>query len=153
MSGSNGAKQVPKDELVQERIGGVRNILHTLYHIVNIEANWILGLQGKTGFHYDFISCNELDKIVQLSKTHRPGIEEFVIGLTPETEAKAFGGIRNGKPYSFLYGEVVRHVIAHEIHHIGQLSVWSREMGITPVSANLVGRGLRTGHHSIITYQ
>ena len=135
-------KQVSNDELVRERIGGVRSILHTLYHIVNIEANWIFGLQGKTGFPYDFASCNDLDMIIQLSKTYRPVIEEFALELTPETEAKVFTGIRNGKPYSFLYGEVVRHVIAHEIHHIGQVSIWAREMGIEPVSANLVGRGL-----------
>jgi uncharacterized damage-inducible protein DinB len=135
-------KQVAYDELVRERIGGVRSILHTLYHIVDNEANWILGLQGKTGFPYDFASCNDLDKIVRLSKKYRPGIEEFAGGLTPETEAKVFAGIRNGKPYSFLYGEVIRHVIAHEIHHIGQMSVWAREMDFAPVSANLVGRGL-----------
>ncbi len=32
----------------------------------------------------------------------------------------------------------MRHLIAHEIHHIGQLSIWSREMGIEPVSASLI---------------
>ncbi|MNP77440.1 DinB family protein [compost metagenome] len=40
------------------------------------------------------------------------------------------------------YGEVMRHVIAHEIHHSGQLSIWSREIGKKPVNANLIGRGL-----------
>ncbi|MDQ0913885.1 putative damage-inducible protein DinB [Paenibacillus sp. V4I5] len=40
------------------------------------------------------------------------------------------------------YGEVMWHVIAHEIHHIGQLSIWSREIGKKPVTANLIGRGL-----------
>ena len=135
-------KQLPKDELVRERIGGVRNILHTLYHIVVIEANWILGLQGKTGLRYDFASCDDLDKVVHLSERYRPDIKEFAEALTPETEARVFAGIRNGQPYSFLYGEVVRHVIAHEIHHIGQMSLWAREMGIAPVSANLVGKGL-----------
>ena len=135
-------KQVPNNELVRERIGGVRSILHTLYHIVNIEANWILGLQCKTGFPYDFASCNDLEKIVQLSKKYRPEVTDFAEGLTPETESKVFAGIRNGQSYSFLYGEVLRHVIAHEIHHIGQMSVWARELGIPPVSSNLVGRGL-----------
>lgn len=36
----------------------------------------------------------------------------------------------------------MRHVIVHEIHHIGQISVWVRELGYEPVSANLIGRGL-----------
>ncbi|QWH42653.1 hypothetical protein EXW53_12305 [Bacillus mycoides] len=39
-------------------------------------------------------------------------------------------------------GEVLRHVIVHEIHHIGQLSIWARELNLQPVSANLIGRGL-----------
>ncbi|GAA0596811.1 hypothetical protein GCM10009001_11170 [Virgibacillus siamensis] len=48
----------------------------------------------------------------------------------------------NGETFSFRYGEIMRHVIAHEIHHIGQLSVWSREIGRKPVTANLIDRGL-----------
>lgn len=48
----------------------------------------------------------------------------------------------SGESVSFKYGAVMRHVIAHEIHRIGQLSVWSREIGQKPVSANLIHRGL-----------
>lgn len=43
---------------------------------------------------------------------------------------------------TFKYGEVLRHVVAHEIHHIGQLSIWARELNLQPVSANLIRRGL-----------
>lgn len=43
---------------------------------------------------------------------------------------------------SYTCGEVMRHVIAHEIHHIGQLSIWAREMDLKPVSANYIGRSL-----------
>ncbi|HDR5022767.1 TPA: damage-inducible protein DinB, partial [Bacillus cereus] len=43
---------------------------------------------------------------------------------------------------TYTYGEVLRHVIVHEIHHIGQLSIWARELNLRPVSANLIGRGL-----------
>jgi uncharacterized damage-inducible protein DinB len=42
----------------------------------------------------------------------------------------------------YTIGEVLRHIIAHEIHHIGQLSVWSRELGLQPVTANLIGGNL-----------
>ncbi|WP_276575678.1 DinB family protein, partial [Bacillus cereus group sp. BfR-BA-01524] len=31
------------------------------------------------------------------------------------------------------HGEIIRHVIVHEIHHIGQLSIWAREIGKEPV--------------------
>lgn len=40
------------------------------------------------------------------------------------------------------YGEIMRHIIAHEIHYAGQLSVWARELGREPVTANLIFRGL-----------
>lgn len=40
------------------------------------------------------------------------------------------------------WGEALRHVIVHEIHHVGHLSVWAREVGKKPASANLIGRGL-----------
>ncbi|KAF0820757.1 hypothetical protein KIS4809_0284 [Bacillus sp. ZZV12-4809] len=36
----------------------------------------------------------------------------------------------------------MNHMIAHEIHHIGQLSVWARDLNLQPVSANLIGRTL-----------
>ncbi|NHN34544.1 hypothetical protein G9U52_32675 [Paenibacillus sp. S3N08] len=46
-------------------------------------------------------------------------------------------------------GEILHHVIAHEIHHMGQISVWVREFGIQPVSANVIGRNLnRKEEHS-----
>ncbi|MBZ4317248.1 DinB family protein, partial [Mycobacterium tuberculosis] len=38
------------------------------------------------------------------------------------------------------------HIIAHEVHHIGQLSVWSRELRLQPVSSNFVGREFKTFH-------
>ncbi|PER29890.1 hypothetical protein CN931_22460 [Bacillus sp. AFS054943] len=44
----------------------------------------------------------------------------------------------------YRYGEVLRHVIVHEIHHIGQLSIWAKELNLQPVSANLIGRGYRS---------
>jgi uncharacterized damage-inducible protein DinB len=42
----------------------------------------------------------------------------------------------------FYKEEVLHHVLVHEIHHIGQLSVWARELNLEPVSANLLGREL-----------
>lgn len=49
---------------------------------------------------------------------------------------------KDGSNLTYTHGEILRHVIAHEIHHVGQLSVWARELDRVPVSANLIGRGL-----------
>ncbi|MBT2627223.1 hypothetical protein J7I81_18015 [Bacillus sp. ISL-32] len=42
----------------------------------------------------------------------------------------------------FSIADILRHVMTHEIDHIGQLSVWARELGIPPVSANFFSRML-----------
>ncbi len=44
----------------------------------------------------------------------------------------------DGRTVTDTWGEIMRHTIAHEIHHIGQLSIWARELGRKPVSANLI---------------
>ncbi|MBL5766415.1 hypothetical protein B5V88_11960 [Heyndrickxia sporothermodurans] len=37
-------------------------------------------------------------------------------------------------------GKIIRHLISHEIHHIGQLSIWSRELELKPVNSDLIIR-------------
>jgi uncharacterized damage-inducible protein DinB len=127
-------KQLVPEELLRERIGGVGSILRTLFHVVDVEQAWIRGLQGKPEFHYRFEEYRTIDSVRKLSEECRPNVKKFVESWTTEIE--------DHKLDEFTYGEVIRHVIAHEIHHIGQLSVWARELGVKPVSANLIGRGL-----------
>lgn len=47
---------------------------------------------------------------------------------------------KSGNSFSFTYERIIRHIITHEIHHIGQLSVWLREIGLKPVSSDLLIR-------------
>lgn len=124
---------VPEEELLKPRVGGVGSVLRTLFHIVDVEQAWILqGLQAKTEFHYRFEDYKLLDSIRGLSNTCRPHIRGFLQNWSGDLEVH--------KLDDFTYGEVLRHVIVHEIHHIGQLSVWAREIGREPVTANLIGR-------------
>lgn len=104
-------------------------------HIVDVEQAWILqGLQGKPEFHYRYEDYRSIQAIPGLSDKCHPLIKQYVDNWSEDLE--------NRKLDDFTYGEVMRHVIAHEIHHIGQLSVWAREMGRHPVNVNLIGRGL-----------
>lgn len=138
-------KQVDEEELIKTRIGGMQSILHNLYHIVLVEYEWIndLRVNSFTNYQYSFSDYNSLDKIIKLSNSFRPSIEEFVQSWSSDQELKIFYGKRDdGSQYQYFYGEILRHVIAHEIHHMGQLSVWSREIEKNPVHANLVGRNL-----------
>lgn len=51
--------------------------------------------------------------------------------------------MKNCFEFKSLYkGEILRHILVHEIHHIGQLSLWSKELGIQVVSSNFIGRDL-----------
>ena len=132
-------EDVDEEDLLAKRIGGVRGILHTLFHIIDVEWSWIRILQGKPDFQENFKDYQCLQKIRELDAKFRIEVEQFVCEWDESMENRLF---QETMPDTDTWGEVMRHVIAHEIHHIGQLSIWARELGRKPVSANLIGRGL-----------
>ncbi|WP_433946030.1 DinB family protein [Paenibacillus sp. SN-8-1] len=129
--------QISQEKLVRERIGGVGSILRTLVHIVDVEQSWIRGLMGVPEFHYKYDDYTSLESVRNLSDKCRLEIKDYISEWSEDEEKRQFN--------QFTYAEVIRHVIAHEIHHIGQLSIWSRELGLTPISANFIRRGLGQG--------
>lgn len=144
----NWCESVPEEELFKKRVGGIGSIMQTLLHIVTVEYGWIcLDLEGKTEPE-EMSSIEEipnlpLPEVRELSRKFHREVEPFVRSWTDEMENRTLTETGpNGEIVSFQYGEVMRHVLAHEIHHIGQLSIWSREIGRKPITANLIGRGL-----------
>lgn len=133
-------ESLSEEELLRQRIGGVGSILRTLFHIVDVEYSWICALVGKD-FDPQYEDYMSLEQIRALSNDCRPAIQAFLQQWTPEYEGKLAQANWLGDE-SFTHGEVLRHVIAHEIHHVGQLSVWIRELQLTPPSANFIRRGL-----------
>ena len=134
-------ESVPTEELTRQRTGGVGSILRTLFHVVDVEQAWIRGLKAEADIRYDFEFYASLTNVRELSQSCRDEVEEFLLNWTPDMEDRLLLGTkRDGNSYQYTYGEVLRHVIAHEIHHVGQLSVWARELGREPVTANLIGR-------------
>ncbi|MGE5702679.1 MAG: DinB family protein [Clostridia bacterium] len=136
--------KLDEKELIRERVGGVGSILRTLYHIVDVEQSWLRALQGIPDYPDDFPAYATLSKIKELSAACRPNLQEFLFDWTAEMDRRIYSGIHpvTKEPFSYRFGEVIRHVIAHEIHHIGQLSVWARELGLEPISPNVIGRNL-----------
>lgn len=130
--------QLASEELLLKRNGGVGNILRTLVHIVDVEYSWIRGLQGRSDYQINIDNYNTIEKVKVLSDTFHSEIEEFLHTWSKEMENKSVTVSWSEEQYTA--GEILRHIIAHEIHHIGQLSVWSREIGLQPVSSNLIGR-------------
>jgi uncharacterized damage-inducible protein DinB len=137
------SEDVSEEELLRVRTGGVGGILRTLFHIIDVEWSWIRSLQGKSDFQESFDGYQTLDKVRKLNSELHPEVEEFVRGWNESMEQRPF---YDPQPTGIVdvdaWGEVIRHVIVHEIHHIGQISVWARELGKAPISANLVGKGL-----------
>jgi len=138
-------EEVPEEELLKVRIGGVGGILHTLFHIVDVEWSWIQLMKGEPDFQESFDDYRSLTLIRELNEKFQRDVEPFVLNWTSQLEENVLEEILpSGEIERSTWGEIMRHVIAHEIHHIGQISVWSREIGRKPVSANLLWRGLET---------
>ncbi len=135
-------KTISEEELLKARVGGVGGILQTLFHVVVVEYSWICDLTGHPDIEDKFERQVSLDQVVSLSRKLHPVVSDFVSNWTDTQERQTVTVTVTGQAETFRYGEVLRHVIAHEIHHIGQLSVWAREFGREPVTANLIRRGL-----------
>ncbi|KMK70410.1 damage-inducible protein DinB [Bacillus safensis] len=140
----NWCNQLTTEELLQDRIGGVGSILYTLFHIMDVEYSWIRGIQGKEDVVLDFDDYKTLAKVKTLSNTLRHEIVEFLKSHLDEKQDRILTVPWDEDEYT--KNEILHHIIAHEIHHIGQLSVWAREKELTPVSANFIGRKLKSVH-------
>lgn len=95
---------------------------------------------GKLDIEIDLASYYTIDEIEDLSNKLQQEYREYLSEWTHDIENQmVYASWLN---QSFTKGEIIRHIIVHEIHHIGQLSIWAREMEMKPVSANFIDRGL-----------
>ncbi|MEK5038656.1 DinB family protein [Sporosarcina sp. FSL K6-3457] len=136
--------QLPKEELIKNRTGGVGSILYTLFHIIDVEYSWIRGIQGKEDVVVQFADFNTLDKVKLLSDTLRKEMAEF-LKLNLDKFKNEFVSVPWDED-TYTVDEILHHIITHEIHHIGQLSVWARELELSPVPANFIGRKFKPIH-------
>lgn len=133
--------QLTTKELLEDRIGGVGNILFTLFHIIDVEYSWIRGIQGKEDVVFQFDNYNTLEKVKSLSDKLRNEIAGF---LRNTDDLKGHSVSVPWDESKYAVTDVIYHIISHEIHHIGQLSVWSRELELPPASSHFVGRELKS---------
>ena len=136
-------EELSEEEVLQKRTGGMGSILQTLFHIVDVEWSWIRLMQNKTDYQESFDEYKSLDKVRKLDAEFHLEVESFVNNWDTSMENRLFyDTLPDGKVVTDTWGEIMRHIIAHEIHHIGQLSIWAREIGKKTVSANFIGRNL-----------
>jgi uncharacterized damage-inducible protein DinB len=131
-------RTVPYEEIYKKRIGGVGSIAYTLYHIIDVEYNWLItDLNQQPEIEWHFEDFKSLMDIQRFSEERHPTVAAFVAQYTEGGDEQKL--LTSEKP-PLKYGEVMRHVIAHEIHHIGQLSIWVRELDLKPPTANFIRR-------------
>lgn len=127
-------------ELAKERTGGMGSFRLTILHIIDVEYSWIRALMGKPDVEIDLTSYKTIDEIEDLSNKLQQENKAYLSEWFQDRENQmVYASWFN---QSFTKGEIIRHIIVHEIHHIGQLSIWAREIGMKPVSANFIDRGL-----------
>ncbi|KHF39273.1 damage-inducible protein DinB [Halalkalibacter okhensis] len=136
--------QLSNHELVKSRTGGVGSILYTLFHIIDVEYSWIRGIQGKEDVVINYADYNTVEKVRSLSDGFRNEIVEFLKNNLEDKKVKAVSVPWDEGKYTVE--EILHHIIAHEIHHIGQLSIWSRELELNPVPAHFIGREYKSMH-------
>ncbi|QTD43170.1 DinB family protein [Sporosarcina sp. Te-1] len=136
-------EEVEEEELLRARTGGVGSILQTLFHIIDVEWSWIRRMQGKSDKAENFDEYSRLQLIRELDARYKTEVEAFIGSWENRMEHNILEEtLPDGQVSQDTWGEILRHLIAHEIHHMGQLSVWAREVGKEPISANVIGRGL-----------
>lgn len=115
--------QLTIGELLKDRRGGVGSVLNTLFHIIDVEYSWLRGIQGKEDVVAQFADCNTLAKVKFLSDTRRKEIAEFLNSNVNVDELKKELVSVPWDEDKYTVDEIVHHIITHEIHHMGQLSV------------------------------
>jgi uncharacterized damage-inducible protein DinB len=132
---------ISEEELTKTRVGGMGSILHNLYHVISCEQLWIAHMLGEPVITKDLKTVTTLNEVIDFANETKLITEKFMKSWNADIENKTLQlEGRNGQNYTFTYGKVMRHIITHEIHHIGQLSVWSRQMDRKPVSSDLIFR-------------
>lgn len=132
---------IPNEELTKKRIGGMGSILHNLFHIIDCEQIWVNQMLGTPVINRDIHKITNLNEVKAFSNVTKPVTKSFIDSYTSQGEERTLVVKRkNGTSILFSYDKVIKHIFSHEIHHIGQISVWSREIGVKPVSSDLIFR-------------
>lgn len=132
-------EELSNEELIKNRNAGLGSILKTFLHIIDVEYSWMCAIFNKPEIIIDLDQYKDLKSISELSIKLRTEIKEYLNEWADESDNDIIvpSWIEDS---SYSKGEIFRHVLVHEVHHIGQLSIWARELGVTPPSPNFIGR-------------
>ncbi|MER1956970.1 MAG: DinB family protein [Solibacillus sp.] len=137
----NWCQTISEEEFHKERIGGMKSIRETLIHIVDCELLWLNSLVEKPIIFENRTAINALSDICTYSDFVKSHTESFIEQLPSQYENNIIEvKRRDGTILHFTQKKILAHMMTHEIHHIGQLSIWARELGLKPISSDLIIR-------------
>lgn len=128
-------EELTYEELISKRHGGMQSFLHTLYHVVYCEHIWVSQLLGREIDVQHMEEVSSLDEVRSFADVTRHLTEYWF--LRQDEFQQATLELRGR---TFSHEKVMMHIATHEVHHIGQMSVWAREIGRTPVNCDLLPR-------------
>lgn len=127
----NWCQTISEEEFHKERIGGMKSIRETLIHIVDCELLWLNSLVEKPIIFENRTAINALSEICTYSDFVKSHTESFIEQLPSQYENNIIEvKRRDGTILHFTQKKILAHKMTHEIHHIGQLSIWARELEI-----------------------
>ncbi|WP_371019064.1 DinB family protein [Pseudalkalibacillus sp. JSM 102089] len=131
------------EELIKTRTGGMGSIIHNLFHVIDCEQIWVNQMKGTPVIIKDIKEIRTIDEVKAFSEQTKYTTKSFIESLShKDTPGILEVKTKKGKTVSYTYDKLIKHIVSHEIHHIGQISVWSREIGLKPVSSDLLFRDL-----------
>lgn len=93
---------------------------------------------GKPVIEKDMSTIQSLSEVKKYAKETRESTER----LLTEFQYDLQRDLIINESLIFSYEKILDHIVTHEVHHIGQLTIWSRGLGITPVNSDLLIRDI-----------
>lgn len=137
----NWCHSIAEEEFQKERIGGMKSIRETLIHIVDCELLWLNSMVEQAIEYEKRNTINSLSDIKKYSDFVKLQTTYFIEQLSSDYENRMVEvKRRDGTILYFNQKKIMAHMITHEVHHIGQLSIWARELHLKPISSDLIIR-------------
>lgn len=125
-------KSIPMTELMKRRIGGQGSILETLLHIIDVENSWINAIRGKNDVPLTIQDHNTLASVEEISAQTIKMTDTFIRVELPHLQIDK-EIIVSWDDSNYSIDSILHHIIFHSVHHMGQLSIWARQMNRAPV--------------------
>jgi uncharacterized damage-inducible protein DinB len=125
-------KSIPVSELKSCRIGGHGSILETLLHIIDVENSWINAIRGKDDIPLTIQDHRTLASVEEISAQTIRMADTFLRMELPNLQ-KDKEIIVSWDESKHSVESILHHILFHSVHHMGQLSIWARQMNRAPV--------------------